>query len=97
MEEFALMVQNIHAAKMIARGPDYSLSPKEQASTVFRRSLFAVKDIEPGDMITTDNVRSIRPSNGIAPKYLMQMLGKKAKTALKFGQPVTREFLEELE
>ena len=97
MDEFAEMVENIHAAKLMAKGPDYSLSSEEQASTVFRRSLFAVKDIEPGDRITVENVRSIRPANGVSPGFLKDMLGKKAKTALKFGQPVTEEFLKELE
>lgn len=96
IEEFAKMVQDAKAARLIAKGPDYSLSPKEQDSTVFRRSLFAVKDIEIGDVITTENVRSIRPSNGIRPKYLKDMLGKKAKTAVKYGQPISQEFFDEL-
>lgn len=96
MDEFAQMVQDANNARLIAKGPDYSLSPKEQSSTVFRRSLFAVKDIEVGDEITVDNVRSIRPSNGIRPKFLKEMLGKKAKTAVKYGQPITQEFFEEL-
>ena len=97
MDGFAKMVEDANNARAISRGPDYSLSEKEQASTVFRRSLFAVKDINVGDEITTENVRSVRPSNGIRPKYLKQMLGKKAKSAVKFGQPITQEFLDELE
>lgn len=96
IEEFAKMVQDAKAAKLIAKGPDYSLSAKEQSSTVFRRSLFAVKDIEVGDEITTENIRSIRPSNGIRPEYLKKMLGKKAKTAVKYGEPITQEFFDEL-
>ena len=96
MPEFAKMVQDANNARIIAKGPDYSLSSKEQASTVFRRSLFAVKDIGIGDEITTANVRSIRPSNGIHPKYLSIMLGKKAKSAVKCGQPITQEFFDEL-
>ncbi len=96
MEEFAHMVREVKNAKLIAKGPDYSLSPKEQASTVFRRSLFAVKDIEAGDEITTENVRSIRPSNGIRPRYLNEMLGKKAGMAVKFGQPITQDFFDRL-
>ena len=96
MDEFAQMVQDANNARLIAKGPDYSLSTKEQSSTVFRRSLFAVKDIEVGDEITTENVRSIRPSNGIRPKYLKEMLGKKAKTAVKYGQPITQDFFDEL-
>lgn len=96
MDEFAQMIKDANNAKMIAKGPDYSLSNKERASTAFRRSLFAVKDIEVGDEITTENVRSIRPSNGIRPKYLKEMLGKKAKTAVKRGQPITQAFFDEL-
>ena len=96
MDDFAKMVQDVKNAVAIAKGPDYSLSPKEQASTVFRRSLFAVKDIEVGDEITTGNVRSIRPGYGIAPKNLKSMLGKKAAVAVKRGEPITTDFLESL-
>lgn len=96
VDEFAQMVRDANNARIISKGPDYSLSAKEKASTVFRRSLFAVKDIDVGDEITTENVRSVRPSNGIRPKYLKDMLGKKAKSSVKYGQPITQEFFEEL-
>ena len=96
IEDYKQMVEDANNARLISQGPDYSLSKKEQASLTFRRSLFATKDINPGDVITEDNVRSIRPSNGIRPKYLSEMLGKKAKSAVKFGQPITQEFFEEL-
>ena len=96
IEDYKQMVEDANNARLISQGPDYSLSQKEQASLTFRRSLFATKDINPGDVITEDNVRSIRPSNGIRPKYLSEMLGKKAKSAVKFGQPITQEFFEEL-
>ena len=96
IEDYKQMVEDANNARLISQGPDYSLSKKEQASLTFRRSLFATKDINPGDVITEDNVRSIRPSNGIRPKYLSEMLGKKAKSAVKFGQPITQEFFDEL-
>ena len=96
MDEFAQMVQDAQNAKLIAKGPDYSLSAKEKSSTAFRRSLFAVKDIYAGDEITKENVRSIRPSNGIRPKYLKEMLGKKAKSSTKRGEPITEQFYDEL-
>lgn len=96
IEDYKKMVEDANNARLISQGPDYSLSQKEQASLTFRRSLFATKDINPGDVITEDNVRSIRPSNGIRPKYLSEMLGKKAKSAVKFGQPITQEFFDEL-
>ena len=90
------MVQDVRNARLIVKGPDYSLSPEEQASTVFRRSLFVVEDIKAGDVITTENVRSIRPGYGVAPKHLKEMLGKKATIDVKRGQPVTSEFMESL-
>ncbi len=96
MEDFAKMVQDIRNAKLIARGPDYSLSPKEKASTVFRRSLFAVEDIKKGETITVNNVRSIRPGYGIKPKYLKEILGKIATKDIGRGEPITEELLKEL-
>lgn len=96
MDGFAQMVQDANNARLIARGPDYNLTPKEKTSTAFRRSLYAVKDIKEGDIITTENVRSIRPSNGISPKFLKEMLGKKAKSMIRYGQPITQEFFDEL-
>ena len=97
MPDYAQMIQDANNAKAIAKGPDYSLSPKEQNQTMFRRSLFAVKDIAVGDEITKENVRSIRPSNGIRPKYLKEMLGKKAKSAVPYGHPIMQEFFDSLE
>lgn len=97
ISDFAQMVQDAKVAKLISKGPDYSLSTKEQASTLFRRSLFAVKDINIGDVISMDNIRSIRPSNGIRPIFLREMIGKKAKMSVKYGEPITQEFFDALE
>ncbi len=93
--EFAQMVQDIRAAEQIAQGPDYTLTEKEQASTAFRRSLFAVKDIAAGEVFTEENVRSIRPSHGIAPKYLPVLLGRKSKQAYEKGTPIQHCEIEE--
>lgn len=94
MNQFAQMVEDAKNARQIAQGPDYSLSLKEQSSKVFRRSLFAVKDIAVGDEITNENVRSIRPGYGVAPKNLKDMLGKKSPVSVKRGTPITAEILE---
>lgn len=96
MEDFAEMVKDVRNAKIIAKGPDYSLSLKEKGSTVFRRSLFAVKDIKKGDIITEKNVKSIRPSYGVKPKYLKEILGKVSKSDVPRGEPITDIFLKEL-
>jgi pseudaminic acid synthase len=57
----------------------------------FSRSLFAVKDIQAGDVFTEENVRSIRPGDGISPKYLKDIIGKKAKHYISYGQPIKME------
>ena len=96
MDEFAQMIKDANAACTISKGPDYSLSSKEQDSLTFRRSLFAIKDINPGDYISSENVRSIRPGYGISPKNLKSMIGKKATVGIKRGEPITFEFMESL-
>lgn len=96
MEDFAKMVQDVRNAKIIAKGPDYSLSPKEKGSTVFRRSLFAVEVIKKGDKISATNVRSIRPGYGVKPKYLKDILGKTATKDVRRGEPITEEFMKEI-
>jgi sialic acid synthase SpsE len=96
MDAFADMVINVKNAKKIANGPEYSLSKKEKESTIFRRSLYAVKDIEKGEIISKEAVRSIRPGYGIAPKNLCNIIGKKSPCKLHRGEPITAEILEAL-
>jgi len=54
----------------------YALSEKEKIARRYRRSLYICQDMSSGDILTKDNVRSIRPGLGLAPKYLPQVLGK---------------------
>ena len=56
-----------------------------------RRSLVAVKPIAKGEKFTEENLRSIRPSIGIKPKYYSQLLGKEAQNEYKFGEPIKME------
>ena len=94
MDEFAQMVKDVRNARLIAKGPDYTLTEGEKASTVFRRSLFAVKDIRAGEVFTEENVRPIRPGYGIKPKYRSSLLGKKAVREIKRGEPLTETVFE---
>lgn len=96
MEAYAKMVSDVKSARLIAKGPDYSLSKKEQSSTVFRRSLFVVKDVEAGQAITKDDIRSIRPGYGILPKNINKVVGKITPQKLIRGEPITQEILESL-
>jgi sialic acid synthase SpsE len=55
---------------------------------VFRRSIYVVKDVAAGEELTKQNVRSIRPGYGIAPKHLPEVLGRHAARNLKRGEPL---------
>ena len=94
IEEYKALISDVKAAKKMLKGPDYSLTEGENASRAFRRSLFAVKDIFEGDIFSADNVRSIRPDNGISPKYLNQLIGRKAKRDIGFGEPIEMSDIE---
>ncbi len=88
MDEFTKMVRDVRNARLIAAGSDYSLTDGEKSSTVFRRSLFAVKDIKAGDEFTPENVRVIRPGYGLKPKYYRELLGEKSRRDIHFGEPL---------
>ena len=61
----------------------------------FARSLFVAQDMYAGDTVTEENVRSVRPSDGLSPKYLPDILGKKVKCDIKKGEPFKREYLSD--
>lgn len=67
---------------------NYGYKPSEQGNVKFRRSLYFVKDLEKGDLITSDAVRSVRPGFGVAPKHLNLVVGKKAKETIAKNTPV---------
>jgi len=66
----------------------YGTSGEDKKSIVFRRSLFAVKDISEGEKFTKENIRSIRPGYGLPPKHIDEIIGKKAKNSIKRGTPI---------
>ena len=76
-KEFSQMVQEIRAAEKSIGEVDYELTKKQKKGRDFSRSLYVVKDIKKGEIITDKNVRSIRPGYGLHPKFLPEVLGKK--------------------
>ncbi len=92
-DEFERLVNSIRVTERALGKVNYQLSDKEIASKVFRRSLFVVEDIPAGAQFTAENVRSIRPGNGLAPKHLARIIGRKAATQISRGTPLSEEHL----
>jgi pseudaminic acid synthase len=66
----------------------------EEKSLLFKRSIYAEKDIKAGETLNDTNLKIIRPALGLAPKHWENIQGKKAKTAIKAGQPLSWEMIE---
>ena len=71
----------------------YELSEKEISSRGYRRSLFVVKDIKAGDLFDRENVRSIRPGNGLPVKALPRVIGRKASRDIERGTPLSDDLI----
>lgn len=68
---------------------DYGRKPSEQANIKFRRSLYFVKDIKAGEVVTDEHVKSIRPGFGLAPKFYDQLLGRAVNQDVRRGTAVS--------
>ncbi|AOR24902.1 pseudaminic acid synthase [Clostridium taeniosporum] len=88
-QEFKNMVDNIRLAERAMGRISYELSDNEKQSRKFRRSIFVIKDIKEGEQFTEENIRIIRPGNGLKPKYYEDVLGKIAICDIKRGTPLS--------
>lgn len=93
-QELASLCRDAKTAWQALGKVNYTRTDAEKENAQFRRSLYAVEDIQAGEMLTEENVRSVRPGFGLAPKYLNNVLGKAAVRDLVKGEPLTIEFLE---
>ena len=93
-DEFRSMVEAVRDVERALGTVNYDLTEKTKKSREFSRSLFIVKDIKAGDSFTEDNVRSIRPGFGLHPRYLEQIIGKKAKKDIKMGTPLDWQLID---
>jgi pseudaminic acid synthase len=92
-DEFKAMVDAVRIAEKALGEIHFGLRPKEEASRAFRRSLFVVADMEQGEVFTAENVRSIRPGNGLHTRHLSDVLGKSAARGIKRGTPLSWDFV----
>ncbi|WP_045386281.1 pseudaminic acid synthase [Vibrio rotiferianus] len=88
-EELKSLVVNCTMAYEAIGKPNFVSTEAELQTKCHRRSLYVVKDIKQGEIFTEEHVRSIRPGNGILPKFLDEVLGSTATVDLKFGTPLS--------
>jgi pseudaminic acid synthase len=87
-QELKSLVENVRIAEKSLGSIHYGLTPEEKKNLIFRRSLFVVEDIKKGERFTEGNLKSIRPADGLPPKYLRSILGKRSQKGLKKGTPL---------
>lgn len=87
--EFRQMVDMIRVAEAALGTVRYGVGEQERSSCVFRRSLFVVQNMRLGDPFTVENVRSIRPGDGLPPKHLENVIGRRAARDIARGTPLS--------
>lgn len=90
-EEFTHLVESVREAKRSIGQVRFGPSQREQASLAFRRSLRVVKPIRAGEVLTDENIKSIRPAGGMAPEEITSVLGRVASRDLDVGEPLSRD------
>ena len=83
--EFTQMVKAVRETELALGKVDYTLTEKQKQGRNFSRSLYIAKDVKKGDLVTIDNLKSVRPGYGMHPKNLPNLLGKKFKMDCKKG------------
>jgi len=92
--ELAALCNGVHTAWSALGKVDFGRKSSEQGNAQFRRSLYFVKDLKAGDLITSDAIRSVRPGFGLAPKYLDDVVGRFLGRDVTFGTAVTWDHLK---
>lgn len=93
-DELKSLVVETERAWLAMGQVNYTLTPKEQKSLQFKRSLYVVRDIHAGETFTPDNVRSIRPANGLHTRYYEDILGQTATQDIKAGTALSRNLIQ---
>ena len=92
--EFKAMVKKIRDTEAAMGRITYELSERALSNRRFSRSLFIVKDVKKGELLTMENLRSIRPADGLPPRYIDQLLGKVVNRDIARGTPMNIEYVD---
>ncbi len=93
-KEFAQLVREGKSASESLGRPAWIIQPSESESRRLRRSLFVIKNVKKGERVSPENIRSIRPGQGISPKHLSTVMGKAFKQDLDLGTPLSLEHIQ---
>ena len=91
--EFTAMVKAVREAESAIGSVDYTLTKNQAKGKDFSRSLYVVEDIKVGDIISEENIRSIRPGFGLHPKYYHEVIGKTVKMNLNKGDRLSLDLI----
>ncbi len=92
--EFEAMVQAVRTAEKALGSVKYGVQQEESRCLDYRRSLFVVLDIKKGEPFTSENIRSIRPANGLHTRYYQEILGRCARHDIAAGTPMTWSLIQ---
>lgn len=92
--EFKAMAEAVRIAEKALGDIHFGVGDKEASSRVFRRSLFAVRDVKRGEPFTVENVRSIRPGYGLHTRHMAEVLGSRAACDIERGTPLRWELVD---
>ncbi len=93
-DELRRMIDAVREAESALGTVRYGPSDREKSSLAFRRSLFVVADVAEGEAFTEENVRAIRPGDGLAPRHLDAVLGRRSTGPVERGTPLTWDLIE---
>ena len=92
--EFAMLVEEGKSVVASLGTPEWKITSSETESRRLRRSLYVVENVRAGDLVTHENLRAIRPGEGLSPKHLEELIGKKFKYDFELGSPMSWEAVE---
>jgi pseudaminic acid synthase len=91
--ELSLLIRAVKNVKEALGAVTFRMGEKEEKNRVFRRSIFAARDISAGETITQENVRIIRPAYGLSPKYWNIVVGRRVSKDISKGTPVSWDMI----
>jgi pseudaminic acid synthase len=94
-DEMRSMVASIRQTEEVLGKPSYGPDEEEKKSLKYRRSIFTCRPIKKGDIFTVENIRVIRPGQGLSPQYFEKILGTKAKMDIDEAEPLTAQMIDQ--